>query len=123
MKQPEEQPAWEADAQSATVGDAPSSTDLDLHICPQCSSGLVYPTDWMPMDAVHWRVSLRCPECEWTDVGLYEQSVLDRFDRVLDAGTDSLYADLKKLERSNMEAELERFNVALGDNLILPEDF
>ena len=56
-------------------------------------------------------------------VGLYEQSVLDRFDQVLDAGTDSLHADLRKLERTNMEAELQRFNVALDGDLILPEDF
>ena len=95
----------------------------ELHLCPECSSGLVYPLDWMPIDAVHWRVALRCPECEWRSVGLYEQDVLDRFDQVLDAGTDSLYADLRKLERSNMEAELQRFNAALGGDLILPEDF
>ena len=96
---------------------------LELHRCPECSSGLVYPLDWMPIDPVHWRVALRCPECEWRSVGLYEQDVLDRFDQVLDAGTDSLYADLRKLERSNMEAELHRFNAALGGDLILPEDF
>ena len=107
------------------AGPSPASRTarLELHRCPECSSGLVYPLDWMPIDPVHWRVALRCPECEWRSVGLYEQDVLDRFDQVLDAGTDSLYADLRKLERSNMEAELHRFNAALGGDLILPEDF
>jgi hypothetical protein len=132
MERSDKQPAWEADAQSsATSADVQSSGtgsreslwDLELHVCPECTSSLVYPLDWMPMDAAHWRVSLRCPECEWSAVGVYEQSVLDRFDQVLDAGTDSLCADLRRLERSNMEDELQRFNVALGDDLILPEDF
>ena len=96
---------------------------VDLHLCPDCGSGLVHPTDWMPTDDAHWRVSLRCPECEWHSVGLFEQHVLDRFDQILDAGTDTLYADLRRLERLNMEAELRRFNAALGEDLILPEDF
>ena len=96
---------------------------VDLHFCPDCGSGLVYPLDWDAVDAAHWRVSLRCPECEWRSVGVYEQSALDRFEQILDAGTASLHADLRKLERLNMEAELRRFNVAFGDELVLPEDF
>ena len=108
--------------QPASVGGGTDGV-VDLHICPECASGLVHPTDWMPMDDAHWRVSLRCPECEWQSVGLFEQVVLDRFDQILDAGTDTLYADLRRLERVNMEAELRRFNEALGEDLILPEDF
>lgn len=95
----------------------------DLHICPACGSGLVYPVEWGPVGACRWRVELRCPECEWERAGTYEQSVLDRFDAVLDAATDSLVADLRRLQRSNMEEELERFNLALSGDLILPEDF
>ena len=100
-----------------------ATTPLELHICPQCSSRLVYPTDWAPVDMCHWRVELRCPECEWQQVGLFEQTVLDRFDEVLDAATDAMIADLRRLQSSNMEHELERFNEALGRDLILPEDF
>ena len=37
----------------------------DLHICPECGSDLVYPTDWAPASERHWQVALRCPECEW----------------------------------------------------------
>ncbi len=108
--------------QPAGVG-AFTNDNEELHVCPECSSGLVHPLEWMQMDSAHWRVSLRCPDCEWHAVGLYEQRVLDRFDQILDAGTDSLYADLRRLERSNMEEELHRFNAALGGDLILPEDF
>jgi hypothetical protein len=95
----------------------------DLHICPECGSGLVHPLEWEPAGSGHWRVALRCPECEWRSVGLYEQGVLDRFDQVLDAGADSLQADLHKLERMNMEEELRRFSALLAGDLVLPEDF
>jgi hypothetical protein len=98
-------------------------TAEELHVCPACASTLVYPLEWAPVDMRRWRVELRCPDCEWTKAGLYEQEILDRFDQVLDAATDSLVVDLRRLQRANMEDELERFNMALGQDLILPEDF
>jgi len=103
---------------------APSRLEhADLNICPTCASELVYPLDWAPVDMCRWRLELRCPDCESEWAGVYEQAILDRFDEILDAGTDSLLADLHRLQRSNMEEELERFNLALSDDLILPEDF
>jgi len=104
-------------------GDGEGAVLADLHVCPECGSGLVHPIDWEPIDDGHWQVTLRCPECEWRSAGLYEQATLDRFDRVLDAGTDSLQSDLRRLERMNMEEELRRFTALLGGNLVLPEDF
>ncbi|MDQ3102966.1 MAG: hypothetical protein M3Q53_03905 [Actinomycetota bacterium] len=98
-------------------------TAEDLHLCPACASNLVYPMEWAPVGMRHWRVELRCPECEWSGSGLYEQEAVDRFDNVLDAATDSLVRDLRRMQRFNMEDELERFNVALERDLILPEDF
>jgi len=94
-----------------------------MHRCPRCASDLVHPLDWTPLDSSHWHVSLRCPECEWRTEGTYEQSVLNRFDLVLDAGTDALFADLRRLERMNMEDELRRFSALLDRDLVLPEDF
>jgi hypothetical protein len=106
---------------------APAVPDLrspdDLHICPDCDSPLVYPVDWAPVDMRHWRVELNCPECGWERAGLYEQDVLDRFDAILDAGTESLLDDLRLLQRANMEDELNRFVTALDRDLITPEDF
>lgn len=95
----------------------------DLHVCPSCRSRLVYPVDWAPVDLCHWRVELRCPECEWFEAGLYEQASLDRFDAMLDSATDTMLEDLARLQRSNMEEELDRFARALASDLILPEDF
>ncbi len=56
--------------------------------------------------------------------GLYSQNVLDRFDQTLDAGTDSLLADLTLLEPDEHGGgRCGRFNAALWSDLILPEDF
>ncbi len=95
----------------------------ELHRCPECDSNLVHPLQWDPVDMVSWRVALRCPECEWRSVGVYDKAALDRFDDVLDAGTEAIVANLRNLQHANMADELARFNLALGNDLILPEDF
>lgn len=95
----------------------------DLHVCPSCSSQLVYPTDWAPASNNHWHVALRCPECEWNGGGQYSQDVVDRLDVALDRGTESVLDDLHVLVRANMEEQIERFVAALGADQILPEDF
>jgi hypothetical protein len=96
---------------------------VDLHVCPDCTRSLVYPTDWDEASDTHWEVSLRCPNCEWASTGTYSQDVVDRFDEELDRGTEALVRDLKRLTRANMEDEVERFAKALAVNAILPEDF
>ena len=101
----------------------PSEGRRDLHVCPRCENGLVYPEAWQEHDVVHWEVSLRCPNCEWHGVDLYAQDVVDRFDEELDRGTEALVRDLKRLTRANMEDEVERFARALAANALLPEDF
>ena len=95
----------------------------DLHICPECDRDLVYPVDWEEASATHWEVELRCPNCEWSEVGTYDQATVDRFDEQLDLGTDTLVKDLRRMVQANMEAEAERFAAALEANAILPEDF
>jgi hypothetical protein len=95
----------------------------DLHICPECDRGLVYPVEWEESSATHWEVMLRCPNCEWNEVGTYDQATVDRFDEQLDLGTDALVKDLRRMVQANMEAEAERFAAALEANAILPEDF
>lgn len=94
-----------------------------LHVCPSCDSRLVYPLTWKPAGRNSWEVSLRCPECEWRGGGTYRQAVLERFDEVLDGGTEEVIEDLKVLALANLEEDIERFVRALGDDHILPEDF
>jgi hypothetical protein len=95
----------------------------DLHICPSCNSELVYPTDWAPASNKRWQVALRCPECEWNGGGTFSQQIVDRFDEVLERGTESVLEDLNLLTRANMEDQIDRFVTALGADQILPEDF
>ena len=115
-----ENAAPEADAPTQH---APVQPAEDLHVCPACEQGLVYPTEWEEADETHWEVCLRCPNCEWGTVGTFAQDTVDRFDEELDRGTEALVRDLKRLTRANMEDEVERFSKALAANAILPEDF
>jgi hypothetical protein len=110
-------------AHAAQPVSAASRELLDLHVCPECDKGLVYPVEWEEASATHWEVQLRCPNCEWNTVGLYDQSTVDRFDEELDHGTEALVRDLKRLTRANMEEEIDRFSSALASDHILPMDF
>jgi hypothetical protein len=100
-----------------------SHPPVDLHICPDCDKKLVYPVEWEEASPTHWEVQLRCPNCEWLTVGLYDQETVDRFDEELDGGTEALVRDLKRLTRANMEEEVERFTSALSSDAIWPMDF
>jgi hypothetical protein len=94
-----------------------------LHVCGSCESELVYPVDWEEAGETHWEVTLRCPNCEWTGTGVFEQDVVERFDEELDRGTETLVRDLKQLMQANMEDEIDRFVTALQADHIVPDDF
>ncbi len=95
----------------------------ELHICRDCDSGLVYPTAWEEAGPEAWRVSLRCPNCEWTATGVFPQDLVDPFDEQLDQGTEQVVSDLKRLMHANMSEEIDRFAAALEAGAVLPEDF
>ena len=95
----------------------------DLHVCGRCDSEMVYPVEWDEAGATHWEVTLRCPNCEWSGTGVYEQELVERFDEELDRGTEALVRDLKRLMQANMEDEIDRFILALDEDHVLPEDF
>jgi hypothetical protein len=95
----------------------------ELHECPSCERELVYPVEWEEVSATHWEVLLRCPNCEWSEVGTFDQPTVDRFDERLDRGTETLLDDLRRLQQANMEEEIERFVRAIEAGAILPEDF
>jgi hypothetical protein len=110
FEDPPESPAGEAQLQQ-------------LHVCCECDSQLVYPVQWSEVDRASWEVMLRCPNCEWTHTGVFDQDTVERFDEELDRGTDNLVDDLKRLIQANMEDEIDRFSEALVQDHILPEDF
>ena len=114
---------------AAAANEAPATkhqeqqTERELHVCPGCESDLVYPTTWEEADENHWSVSLRCPNCEHFDQGVYSQDECDRFDDHLEAGTDALTRDFKRLMAANMAEEIDRFVAALDADAIQPMDF
>jgi hypothetical protein len=105
------------------AGSAPSRSIHELHICAECKSELVYPTHWDEAGPENWRVSLRCPNCEWAATGVFAQDLVDEFDERLDEGTEQLVTDLKQLMHANMSDEIDRFVAALDAEALLPEDF
>jgi hypothetical protein len=119
----EEHPAVTGTAAAASVAPVDTAVDADLHVCGSCNSGLVYPLDWEEAGATHWEVTLRCPNCEWSGTGVFEQNLVEAFDEELDRGTEALVGDLRRLMAANMEEEIERFVQALDVDALLPEDF
>jgi hypothetical protein len=97
--------------------------DQPLHVCVECGSSLVYPTDWQEAGPDHWEVDLRCPNCEWRGTGVFHQDIVESFDDELDRGIDVLLSDYRALVSSNMEDEIDRFAKALDVGAILPADF
>ncbi len=101
----------------------PDSPLRPLHECEHCDSGLVYPTHWDEASEEHWKVHLRCPNCEWRASGIFDQEIVEHFDEQLDQGTEVMVRDLKRLMQANMSEEIARFMKALEADAILPEDF
>jgi hypothetical protein len=95
----------------------------ELHECPSCECDLVYPVEWEEVSSTHWKVLLRCPNCERSEVGTFDQATVDRFDKRLDDGTETLVRDLRRLQQASMAEHIEQFVRALDAGAILPEDF
>ncbi len=93
------------------------------HECERCDSRLVYPVDWDEAGGETWSVHLRCPNCETRTCRLFDQEMAEHFDEEIDAGTEMLVADLKRLMQANMAEEIDCFVKALAAGAILPEDF
>jgi hypothetical protein len=94
-----------------------------LHVCFHCAGELVYPLDWSEEGTRHWRVVLRCPECESRREGVFAQAAVERLDDELDRGSSALLSDLRRMTHANMSEEIEFFVRALEADLITPGDF
>ena len=101
---------------------APAAPD-HLHVCFHCAGELVYPLDWSEEGPRHWRIVLRCPECESRREGVFDQGAVERLDDELDRGSSALLGDLRRMTHANMSEEVEFFVRALDADLITPADF
>jgi hypothetical protein len=104
-------------------GEDPTTGDPALWRCGGCDCPFVQPLDWELVGRAHWRVTLRCPNCEWVGTGVFSQEAVDRFDRELDRGMRKLQSTLSRVSRACMEADIQSFSQALARDLILPFDF
>lgn len=100
-----------------------ATTIDEVTTCGLCECEMVYPIDWEQAEGTLWRVTLRCPNCEEVTSGLMDEDLIERYDGLLDRGTDSLVRDLSNLTYANMATEINTFIGALGSDHILPEDF
>jgi nucleotide-binding universal stress UspA family protein len=66
---------------------------------------------------------LRCPECEATREGVFEQTAVEALDDELDRAAGSLLSDLQRVTHANMAEEIDIFIRALDADLIQPCDF
>jgi hypothetical protein len=94
-----------------------------LHLCFHCAGELVYPLDWSEEGPRHWRIVLRCPECESRREGVFNQTAVEHLDDELDRGSSALLGDLRRMTHANMSEEIEFFIRALDADLITPSDF
>lgn len=103
--------------------DATPSSVRALHVCPSCSSPLVQPTSWSESTQERWELQLECPNCWWSDTGVYERDQVEQLEDCLDEGLAEILGDLQRLTEANMSEEIDRFAAALRVDLLLPEDF
>lgn len=98
-------------------------SETHLHVCGSCGSQLVQPDDLARAGASYWQITLRCPECEWSGTGVFDDESVARLEIAMEAAQDALVSDLVTLARTNFEAEAEAFIAALHAGHIVPEDF
>jgi hypothetical protein len=94
-----------------------------LHVCFHCAGEFAYPLDWSEEGLRHWRIVLRCPECESRREGVFEQTAVELLDDELDRAASALLGDLRRMTHANMSEEVEFFIRALAADLIVPSDF
>jgi nucleotide-binding universal stress UspA family protein len=94
-----------------------------LHVCFYCAGELVHPLDWAEAGPSQWRILLRCPECEATREGVFEQAAVESLDDELDRAAEALLSDLQRVTHANMAEEIDLFIRALDADLIVPSDF
>jgi hypothetical protein len=108
---------------TSTTGAARPCTPDELHVCFNCGGELVYPLDWCEEGVRHWRIVLRCPDCESRREGVFEQAAVELLDDELDRAAGALLGDLRRMTHANMSEEVEFFVKALDADLITPADF
>jgi hypothetical protein len=91
--------------------------------CGECGCDTVQPVEWDGYGPRHWKIELRCPNCEARCTTVVEDDVAELCDRAHQLGADELELALTALATENAERDIERLSFALANNHLLPEDF
>jgi hypothetical protein len=102
---------------------AAGTTREALHVCACCGGELVHPVDWTEESPEHWRILMRCPDCDARHEGVFDRAVVERLDDELDRASAAMLSDYRQLAHANMSEEADLFARALELDLIGPEDF
>ena len=97
--------------------------EIALELCPECSCDLVQPSEWHEVDPGRWEIERACPNCAWQSTGVHGEEEVERYDSILNEGTDELIELLDELSSENMAAEIDRFVIAINEGHIQPMDF
>jgi hypothetical protein len=111
-----------SDARSVSAG-RPPSPGSGLHLCCLCHADCVVPVTWDEEDDLHWRMLLRCAECETYRRVVVGNDVARRYEVDLQRGMDEIAATLERSERSRMIEEVGTLIQALRRDLIDAADF
>ncbi|HVP02927.1 MAG TPA: hypothetical protein VMT10_10195 [Solirubrobacteraceae bacterium] len=120
LDEPAIAPAGPSDAERRAVA---AEAAADLMVCGLCGCEFVQPIDWDEAGSRHWRVTLRCPNCEAHGTVVVQDEVVDQYDLALERGSAALALSLHGLVEENIDDEVTRFAEALDRDHILPEDF
>lgn len=96
---------------------------MALELCGECESDLMQPSEWHELDPGRWEIARSCPNCGWSTAGVHGEDEVERYDVMLNEGTDEMIELLDELAHENMAAEIDRFVAALNDGHIQPMDF
>jgi hypothetical protein len=111
------------DQTSGSLGEDATRARPELHVCDECGSRFVYPRIVLENGEDTWELELHCPECGWTETGVFDQLAAEAFMNELEQGRDELERELAQLTTANMTEYADRFSVALAMDAIHPMDF
>ena len=98
-----------------------------LEVCESCSRELVYPIDYFRefgrKDFKKWNITLRCPDCFHVRELNVTEEVIERFDLVLEKGTDAIVDLHNRISYEIMQNWVDSFCYALGHDAIVADDF
>ena len=94
-----------------------------LHQCCVCHADFVVPVDWNEADEHHWRILLRCGECETSGEIIVTDDVAKRLELDIERGVAEIASTLRRLDRMHMAVLLATFVAALNRDLIDASDF